>query len=65
MDKSYIGACAKPVRNNVHPVSRGWISSADALTENSEYLNILYIYIILIFRKKTLKTVIIKFYIDS
>ena len=32
VDESYVGECAKPVRDNVHPVSRGWISSADALT---------------------------------
>ena len=31
VDKSYIGECAKPVRDNVYPVSRGWISFINAL----------------------------------
>ena len=31
VDKSYVGKYAKPVRDNVHPVSRRWISSANVL----------------------------------
>ena len=31
MDESYISACVKPVRDNVHPVSRGSAVDGSAL----------------------------------